>query len=285
MNNALYKALYQIIFSLAKILLRKGIAFGEFSQLIKRAYIDVTEKQLLKSEGKATTSRIAIVTGLTRKEVGNLRKQSKSEAPGSSKYNRAVRVISGWLEDTEFSSIDGLPKALPINGDKGSFEALVNRYSGDIPVRAMLDELERVKVIKKIGEQHISLLRHAYVPLDDEDETLTILGADVSELISTIDHNLTTDNKELYFQRKVSYNNLPAECLPEFQKMVNQDGQYLLEKFNEWLMQQDRDINPDKQGTGQIKAGVGIFYFEEPASETKSEIKDTHSEIKDTHEK
>jgi hypothetical protein len=276
MNNALYKALYQIIFSLAKILLRKGIAFGEFSQLIKRAYIDVTEKQLLKSEGKATTSRITIVTGLTRKEVGNLRKQSKSVAPGSSKYNRAVRVISGWLEDTEFSSIDGLPKALPISGDKGSFEALVNRYSGDIPVRAMLDELERVKVIKKIGKQHISLLRHAYVPLDDEDETLSILGADVSELISTIDHNLTTDNKELHFQRKVSYDNLPAECLPEFQKMVNQDGQYLLEKFNEWLMQQDRDINPDKKGTGQIKAGVGIFYFEEPASETKSETKDPH---------
>jgi hypothetical protein len=46
-----------------------------------------------------------------------------------------------------------------------------------------------------------------------------ILGTDVGHLISTIDHNLQIEtglNKQPYFQRKVLYDNLPAEVLPEF---------------------------------------------------------------------
>ncbi|HHL19180.1 MAG TPA: hypothetical protein ENJ33_05550, partial [Thiothrix sp.] len=70
MNSCLYHAIYKLMLALVKLLLRKGVAFGEFIQILKQAYVKAAEEQLLASEGKATTSRIAIVTGLTRKDVG-----------------------------------------------------------------------------------------------------------------------------------------------------------------------------------------------------------------------
>ncbi len=266
MEKQLQQALYRMLLPLVKILVRKGVAFGEFSQLVKRAYVEAAEGSLLASEGKATTSRIAIVTGLTRKDTAQLRKIDEEDHSTINKYNRSVRVISGWLEDSEFLTDEGNPRVLPLHGE-GSFESLVKRYSGDMPVKAMLDELVRVGVVEKLDGQFINLLRHAYIPVGNEGEKLAILGTDVALLISTIDHNLTAPSTELWFQRKVAYNNLPEECLPDFKKLVNRHGQQLLENLNEFLALHDRDrqtaTEESEAPETRCHAGVGIYYFEE----------------------
>ncbi|MEZ5451378.1 MAG: DUF6502 family protein [Thiothrix sp.] len=268
MTNMLYRAARTILKPLVCILHRKGMAFGEFSQMVKQIYVEVSE-DLLKSSGeRPTTSRIAIATGLTRKEVAQLRQGADENdlmTPTGS-YNRGSRVMTGWLQDAEFLGADGKPAVLPIQGDMGSFAALVSRYSGDMPYRAMLREMERVGVVSA-DDDYVQLLGGGYIPHGDEDEKLGILGTDVSALITTIDHNLkVTDRRQLHFQRKVSYDNLPLEALPAFKAMVSQDGMDLLIKFNQWLVTQDRDSNPQVKGSGQMRAGVGIYYFEEPVS-------------------
>ena len=272
MNSALYNASYKLISSLTKIMLRKGIAFNEFIQVVKQAYVDTCENHLLETEGKATTSRIAIATGLTRKDVAKIRKTPLTPETISLKYNRSIRVISGWLEDKEFCTPGGFPEVLPINGIEKSFSVLVERYSGNMTTRAMLDELESVGVVKRIEKEHVSLQQHAYVPSGDEDESLRIMGTDVSLLIATINHNMTSDPDDAYYQRKVCYNNLPEECLEELRTLVKIESQRLLEKYNGWMMQNDRDENPKLKGTGRKQAGVGIYYFEnDSAPEEKSQ--------------
>jgi hypothetical protein len=250
-----------------KILLRKGIAFNEFMQVAKQAYVAASEKQLIASDGKATTSRVAIVTGLTRKDVAYIRKHPFTADSISTKYNRSTRVISGWLEDEEFCTPGGYPEVLPINGKEKSFAALVDRYSGNMTTKAMLDELESVGIVKRIEKKHVSLQHHAYIPSGDEEEAFTIMGSDVALLISTIDHNMSNESDDARFQRKVCYDNLPDDCISEFKVMVNRDSQLLLENFNTWLSEHDRDSNAKSEGTGRKKAGVGIFYFEEDASD------------------
>ncbi len=263
MNSALYNASYKLLSPLVKIMLRKGVAFGELMQVVKQVYVETSEKQLLESEGKATTSRIAIVTGLTRKDVAQIRKSPLTPDSVSPKYNRSIRVINGWLEDKEFCTPGGYPEVLPIHGMERSFEKLVERYSGNMTTRAMLDELESVGLVKRIEKEHVSLQHHAYIPSGDEDEALTIMGTDVALLISTIDHNMTNEAGPARFQRKVCYDNVPDEYLDELRTMVNRESQLLLEKFNAWLVQHDRDSNPQIEGKGHNRAGVGIYYFEE----------------------
>ena len=80
MKDVLYHVIYRLLYPVVKVLLRKGIAFGEFSQVVKRVYTDVAEQVLIESEGKATSARISIMTGLTRKDVGLLRKTTHESA-------------------------------------------------------------------------------------------------------------------------------------------------------------------------------------------------------------
>ena len=269
--------------ALVKLLLRKGVAFGEFIQILKQAYVKAAEEQLLASEGKATTSRIAIVTGLTRKDVGQLRKSPITHKSIPATYNRATRVVSGWLEDTEFCTPDGYPEVLLIHGKEKSFEVLVNRYSGDMPTKAMLDELERANIIRRIEKKHVCLQRRAYIPTNDEDEAITILGTDVALLISTIDHNMVNKDNQLRFQRKVCYDSTPEKGLEKFHMLVNQDSQCLLEHFNKWLAQHEQDSNPEVIMSGRKKVGVGIYYFEEEVSAEKKQNPPQNKDISTTH--
>lgn len=266
MSSVLFRATRLILKSLVRILHRKGVAFGEFSQLVKQVYVEVSEEALQNAGERPTTSRIAITTGLTRKDVAKLRQITAGDGEtATNSYNRGIRVMSGWLQDAEFLDADGKPAPLPVQGKTGSFAALVGRYSGDMPYRAMLNEMSRLGAVVETDDGRVALLGGGYIPHADEDEKLSILGTDVSELIGTIDHNLNAKTREaLRFQRKVSYDNLPAEALPVFRQMVEDDGMALLIRFNEWLAEQDRDSNPQAGGSGRMRAGVGIYYFEEP---------------------
>lgn len=267
MNKPLSKTLYAILTPLLRICFRKGMAFGEFSQVLKRAYIDVAEQELLAAGDKATTSRIAVVTGLTRKDVGQLRKEPSPKSETSQRYNRISRVLSGWMNDKNFCDADGAPKALKRSDDPDSFDKLVERYSGDMVARAVLEELIRVGAVEKTANDEIRLLQDTFLSGEDEEEGLSILGTDTALLIDTINHNLTQDQDNRRFQRKVSYDNLPEECIPAFKELASKESYQLLVKLNKWLAEHDRDSNPNIKGTGRVRSGIGIYYFEEDAVE------------------
>jgi hypothetical protein len=182
------------------------------------------------------------------------------------RYNRAARVIAGWRREREFLDAEKRPAALPLSGETGSFTSLVKRFSGDMPVRAVLDELRRVGDITQLDDGRVELVIRAYIPKASKSDKLHILGTDVAHLIGTIDHNLRSDSTEPFFQRKVAYDNLPDEVLPEFRKLSAEKAQLLLEELDRWLAQHDRDTAPGVEGTGRNRAGVGTYYFEESHS-------------------
>lgn len=264
MKSTVHQIVLHILRPLIRILHRKGLAFGEFSLLARKVYVEIAEEALRQADEKPTSSRIAISTGLTRKEVAQLRQHDAEQLVNVARYNRSVRVIGGWLNDPDFNTAAGKPAILNLQGQMPSFEALVSRYSGDMPSRAMLRELLQSGVVTQATEDTVSLATDAYIPQGSETEKLSILATDVALLMNTINHNLLCEANERQFQRKVSYDNLPEEALPQFKQMVNEDAMALLIKFNAWLGQQDRDHNPSASGSGRMRAGVGIYYFEEP---------------------
>jgi hypothetical protein len=157
-----------------------------------------------------------------------------------------------------------------MEGPGATFSELVKRFSGDVPVRAILDELVRIGAVERLEDGRVSLLVRAYIPESSDADKLHILGTDVGHLIKTIDHNLKPDPIGPLFQRKVEYDNLPSEVLPEFRKLSVRRAQALLEKLDRWLAQRDRDVTPKVKGTGRNRAGLGIYYFEEPYTEEES---------------
>ena len=269
-NTPLSAAVVRLLRPLVRLLLRNGVSFGAFTDLAKSVYVEVASKEFAVPGRKQTDSRISIITGLTRKEVARLKAGTPPDDDAAAEqYNRAARVIGGWLRDGRFADKRGRPAALAFDGDDSGFSALVKAYSGDMPPRAVLDELLRVGAVERRKDGRLRLVAPAYVPKGSDAGKLQILGSDVALLIGTIDHNLQAGAQTTHFQRKVAYDNLPAEALPPLRALTAEKAQALLEEFDRHFAQQDRDANPAAAGSGRKHAGVGIYYFEEDAAEEK----------------
>jgi hypothetical protein len=262
MNNStttLIKAAGRILKPLARVLLRNGVACGAIEELIRQVYVEVAFEQASRDHRKATVSSVSAETGLSRKEVKRLRVTDGAAEPAEQKYNRAIRVIGGWLNDPRYAE-NGKPRPLPVNDDNGgpSFADLVKQYSGDIPTRAMLDLLQAASSVEKAGDT-VHLIKHAYVPGNDSEEIIRILGKDTAELISTIDHNLGCDAESRWFQRKVSNASVNEQALGEFRDFARARSQQLLEELDNWLAQ-----NEAPQAEDCHYVSLGIYYHQNP---------------------
>jgi hypothetical protein len=267
-NQAISAAVLRLLRPLVRILLRNGMPYGAFADLAKRVFVDAAISEHRIPGRKPSISSTSIITGLSRKEVQRVMGLSLPDDAGAfAQYNRAARVLSGWVRNSAYVDREGNPLSLPFDGPEPSFATLVKLFSGDVPPRAILDELVRVGAVTRDPDGHIRLVTRAYVPRTGETEKLSILGTDVRELIATIDHNLTCAPGDAHLQRKVSYDNLPVETLPTLRLLAAEHGQALLEQLDRWMSEHDRDTAPSVTGTGRARASIGIYYFKETNSE------------------
>lgn len=264
-RDALLMVTKQCLSPLVRILLRYGMSYGDFVELSKNVYVETARSYFALPGKKPTVSRISTITGLSRKEVTRLlNTQELSTASKRTGYNRALRVLNGWMTDPLFTDTNNKPKELEFEKGENSFTKLVKKFSGDITAKTIADELTRIDAIQVTPEGRLQLTKHAYIPDNDITEKLTILGDDVARLIETIDNNLvnTQADKKL-FQRKVFYNHIPEEYLAEIKNYIDIKAQQCLEEINQHIAQFDRDNNPNLRGTGKHCCGLGIYHFQD----------------------
>jgi len=270
--GVLERAIERLLRPLVRLLLRHAVPFAAFEEMAKRVYVDAALNDFALPDRKASASRVAVLTGLTRKEVQRLRsapEQHEGSGGLSERYNRAARVLTGWVRDAEFRDSKGEARELEIDGEAG-FAALVRRYSGDMPARAVLDELLRVGAVEQHGDT-LRLVTRAFVPQRSQADKIGILGHDVADLIATIDHNLQHGATDPRFQRKVMYHSIPTSVLPAFRKSSATDAQALLEKLDRWLAARDLDDPAGTEPLPRARVGLGIYYFEEGLEEPRRE--------------
>ncbi len=266
----LRSAIWRLLTPLVKILLRHGVPYQVFADEAKKVFLDVADAEFALSGRKQSSARVAIITGMSRKEISRMRKKDLDDEQATrDSHNRSARVISAWVGNPEFQAAPGKPMDLPIDGASPSFTDLVRKHSGDMLVRAMLDELVRVGAVEVV-DRHVRLINRAYIPANSEVEKLRILGTDVAALIDTINHNLQSRDAPL-FQRKVYYDNLPEDALQELRALSRQHGQQLIELMDRLMQAYDRDVNPQIQGEGRCMAGIGVYYFEKTSSMERSQ--------------
>lgn len=276
LHRALSGALLRMLRPLAKLLMRHGMAYGTFAELARKAFVDAAFEEGAKSSKRPTISSVSAVTGLTRKETKRLRELDLIEDDSSTqRYNRAIRVISAWANDPRFQDAQGEPAVLPMDGEEGSFSALVKQFSGDIPTAAMLSVLKSNESVL-VDERGVSLKERAYVPSDAPLDKIHILGTDTGELIATIGHNLDADAPDRFFQRKVSNVSLSRDALEAFREMSNTRSQQLLEDYHAWLSEHQVEAVAGDEDEGQQSCyvAVGIYYTQQLAGQSDREETD-----------
>jgi hypothetical protein len=129
--------------------------------------------------------------------------------------------------------------------------------------RAVLDELIRVGAVSQMTNGRFRLVQRSYIPQADEMAKFAILGTDVADHIASVEHNLDTKNETPYFQRKVAYDNLPADYLPRLQALLARKGQHLLEELDTDMSLHDRDVQGEGDDGNRHRAMIGIYYYED----------------------
>jgi hypothetical protein len=145
-------SLQQLLEELAFVLLARGMTPKTFSELSRSAFVQAAAARSRLRNGRVNHSRVAAQTGLTRADVKRVLDQDRSETSLVPGQTAVERVMSGWLTDRLFCRRVGEPKSLRISGTNASFNILARKYAGDVPSRAVLDELERIGAVIVDGE-------------------------------------------------------------------------------------------------------------------------------------
>lgn len=270
-QKTLNNAVIRILKPLVRVLLRHGVSHAEFADLAKMVYVDVSEKDFQIKGRKQSVARICVLTGLHRKDVNKIRERLENDDLEVEQLGRAARVISGWLKDKDFHDKSGQPAILPLDG-KISFTELVKRYSGDMPVRAIYDELEQSGSVKKNKNKELELVSDAYIPHQSDEKLLHILGVSASDLLNTMDYNLNrADGEESRLQLVVDYKDIPISKTKPFKQHLEKESLILLKQFNQWLSDNSADENCEEETQ---RVGVGLYYFEGDIASVESQEND-----------
>ena len=152
--------LQELLRELAFVLLPRGMTPKTFGELSRSAFVQAAADRSRLRNGRINHSRVAAQTGLTRADVKRLLNRDMSAEPFASPETPVEKVINGWRCDPQFSNGRGSPRLLSIAGKRPSFSALARKYAGDVPHRAVLDELRRMKAILTSVE-HVQLRAQA----------------------------------------------------------------------------------------------------------------------------
>jgi len=266
---SLLTAFRKLMRPLVRILLRHGVSFGEFSETLKYVFVEVAKSDFPITGRRQSISRLAIVTGLTRKDVGRIADAiERNEDPVISKMNRVGRVLAGWHQDPQFTGPYGLPLELPFDSKKGlSFTELVRRYSGDMPARAMLEELKRIRAVDELSTGEIRVLTRSYIPPHADTASIEFMAAALRDLAETLDLNLDPNRPQGLLERRVwTPAGIDRGLLPIFDQLVTARAQDLLEFLDNWLSAREAEcqhLPPEKK----LRAGLGIYLFSREMNE------------------
>ena len=152
--------LQELLVELAFALLPRGMTPRRFGQLARFAFVRAAREMSRLRNGRVNYSRVAAQTGLSRADVKRLLESDVFD------FHRVAhapveRVLDGWRTDRLFTHGAGRPKRLRIVGPGASFASLVRKYGGDVPHRAVLDELKRIEAVTDNG--HIVRLKASTV--------------------------------------------------------------------------------------------------------------------------
>jgi len=261
MHESLQQAVTKVLAPLVRLLMRHGVSHAEFVNWAKQAYVNEAGEHFGIDGKPPTLSRIAIVTGINRKEVKRIRELPSDVNTGLSKHNRAVRVVTGWLQDQQFQTPQGKPRTLTYGDNNDSFNQLVRRHGGDVPARALLDELERVGTVKH-EEGKVTLLHQGYVPQQSESALLDIFATSATDLLTTLDYNLD-GKQQRRLQMSVAYDNVTTEGREEFRQLSASEGLKLLRSLDAALSPHDQGRDTDNPAAGHHRVGLGIYWIED----------------------
>jgi len=263
-SDMFLRALRGLIRPLVRILISRGISATAFYRLLKAVYVEVA-KEHFQIDVKITDSRIALLTGVHRRDVKSILDNPDTVWEETRAKTATIATVLGqWIARPEYLEKNGAPKALPKTASEGeSFESLVRLVNTDIRPRTVLDELMRQGLVI---EDEGGLLRVADKPVigpASEDHKLVFFASNVGDHLAAASENLLSENSPFY-ERAVFYTDLTASSVDTIEADAREQAQLMLEDMNDKssvLQKNDREVAEPKE-----RFRLGVYFYREPTS-------------------
>lgn len=243
-----------------RLMLRAGITWKEFAELAKVKFVDVATSDFGIRGRPTNASRVAILTGLDRRDVRKLRRAAPDPA-GKGYQSKGSQILAAWHQDEEFLDPTGGPAVLAVEGAGATFTELMRRYAPALPVVAMIKELKSADALEQLDDGRLRALTRTYVPRGVSAERLRLWSSVLSDVANTIEHNFSRDaTTPARFERRALNLNVDPKALPEFRRILEAEGQAFLERIDDWLSAHQIDSDAVDHG---IRLGVGMYHIED----------------------
>jgi len=248
---------------LVGLLIKSGVSWKEFADVAKTSFVEVASDEFGIKGRKTNIARVAILTGIHRREVTKQRELlEQSQLPEPTYLNSAQRVLSGWHQDPDYVEASGAARDLPVTGPAPSFADLCNRYAGDMPATALLKELRAVGNVAILQSGLARAESRVYIPHQLDPSKVLRAGSVLSDLGRTVVHDLTCGAREpLRFERRAENDRIHPEHLPAFRAMLEQEGQALLERVDDWLTKHETPAEAPS-AIPLLRLGIGIYHIQ-----------------------
>jgi hypothetical protein len=263
-------ALLLVLRPLARAMLRAGIGYREFAEVSKTAFVDVAGKDYGLRGRPTNISRVAVMTGLTRKEVRRIRDKAEvGDEIGLVKLTPMSQVMHRWYTEDKYTSDNGKPKVLGFDSDGASFADLVKKFGGDIPPGAMRTELKRIGAIEELESGQLRALSRSVVGIDDHEKLVRGLAHVMYPAALTMVHNISEgDGKDSWVHLSAFTQSVRSNDLGRIRRVSSDRAGSFIESVDDFLAAYESLYESAEEQESSKAVGIGVFYFEEDKSET-----------------
>lgn len=264
-NKAVLSALLRALRPMARFLMKAGIGYREFSEIAKSAFVDVATSDYGLRGRPTNISRVAVMTGLTRKEVKRLRdKISAGKQVLLTRVIPPAEIIEKWHSDAAFLDENSRPLRLPFDGPSPSFTQLVRKYGGDIPPGAMRTELKRVGAVIEDEDGGLIVQKRYFRPVEEQVQLERALGQAMYGLGTTVHHNLGQSENDSWVERIAFSQHIREEDRNRVRRISNDRASEFVQSINDLFSAYETIYadEPPPHTSDSVLVGIGVYYFE-----------------------
>ena len=247
------------------------ISLVKLQEMIRHIYVEEAERNLKAGlPGKnVPLTRLALITGLDTRTLVQVRSRLEQEGQEYREQFLAEltpesAIVEAWAERVRQSADKQDAEWLSFGDTDADFEALVNSTisTRGITTQSIIQRLVDTKSVQRDkAKRMLKLIVEHYSPYlsDDEPNIINAAFSAISNLISTIEHNVDAAQHEKFYQRQFWTFRLSPEDRADFRDATRK----MLERYEQKARREMAPWEKQKYGGELMTAGIGFYYFED----------------------
>ncbi len=244
--------------------IKNGVSFTDFSEALKKAYVDVAAAQMTAAKKTPTEEGIALITGVEASKVSGILR-----AGDDAKYRQEVRdlspvpaVLTGWHTNPKTTGPYGVLRDLEMSRSQESpysFTDLAHEYCPGFSPEALIDELLRQGAVQEVGSGFYRAVKRSFVPEPLSAQSILVVARAVHNLCETLEMNLrmsSAGGKGLIERSVFTNHGIAKEDYAAFDRFIRERAEHFAHDIDNWFS--DRDV---KGASDSVQMGVGFYHY------------------------